>query len=444
MMKEKISYPIDNVSPGSPAAISGIQAGWKLVRIDNQPVKDIIDYKIMEADENLRLLVQSDKGLLHRIKVKKPAGVPLGLGFDPPTMSDLQRCRNKCIFCFIEQNPPNMRPALYVKDEDYRLSFLYGNFITLNSLDDLEFERIIKLQLSPLYVSVHTTNPALRRIIFGTKHADRGLKNLKRLLKAGIRIHAQVVLCPGYNTGLELERTIRDLDQWGPNLTDIALVPVGLTAHRSALLPLRKFSPEEAKKMVEEIENMQEEFLKTRNSRFVFLADEFYVMAGVEFPGNDYYEGYPQLENGVGLARQFLSELAVVSDQELPIIKEKLTVTVAAGKAAEVLLKTLIKEFSKIDKLIINLVVVENRFFGEPVNVSGLLTGSDLLAALEGKEQGDLVFIANTLLREKSDIFLDDMTITELEKSLKVPIRPVSGPMEMLKIIRDIAAAPKL
>ncbi len=438
-MNELKGYQIDCVSHGSPASTAGVKAGWKLLRIDNQPVSDIIDYKILEADLSLRLLLQTEKGILRRVKIDKPADIPLGLSFDPPTMSEMQRCGNKCIFCFIDQNPSGLRQSLYVKDDDYRMSFIYGNFITLNRLTDWEIERIIKLQLSPLYVSVHTTNPILRRKIFGTKRADNGLRNLKCLSKAGIRIHAQIVLCPGYNTGSELERTIKDLNLMGSNLSDIALVPVGLTAHRSGLPKLEKFESEEAKLLILQVEKMQQKFLKSRGSRFIFLADEFYSLTESEFPGDSEYEGYPQLENGVGLARQFLNELTALANMELSDLERNISVTIAVGRTAGPLLKQLAEVLVDLENLKINLVIVENHFLGKPVTVSGLLSGSDLQAALEGKDLGDGVFIANTLLREDSEIFLDDMTIKELEQTIKSPVYPVSGPLEMLAIIREFA-----
>ena len=438
MMNDKTGYLIERVSPGSPASQLGIKPGWKLLRIDNKPIGDIIDYKIMESDESPRLILQTDRGIVRRVKASKPAGVPLGLGFDPPTIAKMQCCGNDCIFCFIRQNPPGLRPALYIKDDDYRLSFLFGNFITLNRLNEAEIRRIIKLQLSPLYVSVHTTNPALRKAMFRTKNAENGLKNLKRLTGAGIRVHAQIVLCPGINTGAEMERTIRDLHRLGSNLTDIALVPVGLTAHRRKLTALRKFLPEEAAVLIERIECLQQEFLNKRKSRFLFLADEFYILAGSEFPEDKHYEGYPQLENGVGLARQFLNELDAVADQKLPVLREKLTVTVASGMAAAFLIKRLAGEFLKIDKLTVNPVLVKNHFFGNDVTVSGLLTGSDIRIAMEGKDLGDTLFIADSLLRENSDVFIDDMSKSKLEQILKVNICAVKGPLEMLAAIRHI------
>jgi putative radical SAM enzyme (TIGR03279 family) len=432
-------YLIDKVKAGSPAEAAGIKTGWKLLRVDNYKPKDIIDYKIAESDDSLSLLLLTKRGLLRRVKIYKSPGVSLGLTFDPPTMSRLQGCSNNCIFCFVGQNPANMRKALYVKDDDYRLSFLYGNFITLNRVTDDEIERIIKLQLSPLYVSVHTTNPDLRLKMFGNKLANRGLNNLVRLAAAGIKIHAQLVLCPGLNTGHELERTIADLDQMGPNILDVALVPVGLTEHRSGLAELREFTAGEAKELIELSRTLQNKFLLKRNSRFVFVADEFYILGGVEFPADSEYEGYPQLENGVGLARLFLNELDQIAAQDPVSITIKPAVSILTGKAAEPLLKALGRQIEATFGLKIKLIAAENRYFGSSVTVAGLLTGSDLLAALEGISGGSVVFISKALLREDSELFLDDMTVTEIEKKLNIQICPVCGPLELIAEIRAIA-----
>ena len=430
---------VDRVTAGSPAEAAGIKAGWRMIRIDNQVVGDIIDYKIIEADENLRLLMMDQQGIMHRKKIVKPADIPLGMHFNPPTISSLQHCRNRCIFCFIEQNPPGLRPPLYIKDDDYRLSFLYGNFITLNRLTAGEIERIIKLQLSPLYVSVQTTNPELRRIMFNSKQAERGTENLRKLVKAGIRIHAQIVLCPGYNDGIEMERTIKDLDLMGPNLLSIAVVPVGITNYRSGLQQLEQFDSHSAEKLVEQVSKMQKSFLNKRGSRFVFLADEFYNMAGLDIPGSDEYENYPQLENGVGLARQFLDELNRLNVQELNKLSTNITVTVVSGMAASFQIKKLVEVFNKINKLIVNPVFVENHCFGGQVTVSGLLTGRDLLDALEGKKLGDVVFIPKIMLNENNSLFLDNMDVSDLEKTLKVPVCSAGGPLEMINMIYEKA-----
>ncbi len=428
---------MDYVAANSPAAKAGIEAGWELLRIDNQEVEDIIDFKIMESDTSLRLLMKTDRGILRRINIHKPAGIPLGLRFEPPTMDRLQRCRNRCIFCFVEQNPPGLRDPLYIKDDDYRLSFLYGNFITLNRITAAEIERIKKLQLSPLYVSVHTTNPELRKIMFNSKQAWRGVENLRKLVSAGIRIHAQVVLCPGYNTGAEMERTIKDLDQMGPGILSIAVVPVGLTGHRSGLPALKKFSKKEADQLLGQVTAMQNVFLEQKGTRFIYAADEFYNLAGWPLPEEDEYENYPQLENGVGLARQFMEQLKNVQNAGIKRLTRPLSVTVVSGLAARPQVLKMVETLNQVGNLTVKPVFVTNQFFGKEVTVSGLLTGSDLLSALEGKQVGDVVFVPAVLLKDKSSSFLDDLQLSDLEKALQVPVRAVQGPGELFDIILE-------
>jgi len=433
---------IAKVTPGSPAARVGIRAGWKLIRIDNQRIGDLIDYRILEADERLTLLIARDDGKLKRIRIRKSAGSSLGLSFDPLTIDRLQSCPNQCLFCFVDQNPPGLRGALYVKDDDYRLSFLYGNFITLNRVREDDLKRIIRLQMGPLYVSVHTTNPELRTQMMGSKLAKKGLDNLRQLVRAGIKIHSQLVLCPGLNTGSELERSIADLATLGENILSVALVPVGLTRHRSENSSLRSYTADEALHLVEQIEVLQHHFLADRAGRFVFLADEFYNLASRAYPPAASYEGYPQLENGVGLARLFLEELEQLKEKlpRLNLFRRELTITIVTGKAALSLLEQLVAKLRLIEGLQVNLVVAENYFFGHEVTVSGLLTGSDLLKALEKKEKGELIFIANNLLRDGGDLFLDDLSIEEVEAILKVPLKVVKGPLALIEVLSGYLA----
>ncbi len=433
---------IDYVTPGSPAARAGIRAGWKLLRIDNQKIGDLIDYRILEADDLLTLLVVQDDGKLKRIKIRKSAGNSLGLRFDPLTIDRLQSCPNQCLFCFVDQNPKGLRSPLYLKDDDYRLSFLYGNFITLNRVREEDLKRIIGLQMSPLYVSVHTTNPELRMQMMGSKLAKRGLANLKQLVRAGIKIHSQLVLCPDLNTGAELERSIADLAALGDNILSVALVPVGLTRHRLENTTLKGFMAEEARILVEQIEVLQQKYLATRASRFVFLADEFYNLASLAYPPETAYEGYPQLENGVGLARLFLEELEQLKENlpQLNLSGRKLTITIVTGKAALSVLAKLTAMLKQLEGLSVNLIAAENYFFGKQVTVSGLLTGSDLLRALEKEEKGDLVFIANNLLRDGGDLFLDNLSIEEVEATIKVPLKVVNGPLELVETLSGYLA----
>ena len=430
-MKKADGPIIEKVLEGSPASKAGLRPGWKLIRIDNQQVGDIINYKIMESDHDLRLLVLTDSGILRRVKIKKPVNEPLGLSFNPPTITKMQYCGNQCIFCFIDQNPPGMRTSLYVKDDDYRLSFLYGNFITLNRLSEKELQRIINLRLSPMYVSVHTTNPRLRAEMFGTERAVKGLNNLRKLVEAGISIHTQVVLCPGYNDGRELDATIEGLAKMGPAIESLAVVPLGLTGYRNGLNPLRKYTLLEAEEIIDKIENFQENFLKERGTRFIFPSDEFYNLASRALPPDHCYEDYPQLENGVGLSRQFLNELHALEEQ-VPALPGKLqSFTIAAAPAAEKLLEELVEYYTRFTGVNINLQIVDNHFFGEEVTVSGLLTGSDLLRALKGKPLGDVVFITKSMLKDRDNIFLDDKKIDDVENELQVPLVAVDGPKEL-------------
>ena len=415
-MKESEGYLVRRVTAGSPTAAAGITAGARLLRMDNRAVKDIIQYKIMEADEQVTLLLRDPDGHLRRLTIRKETTTPLGLQFEPPTMAPVLRCQNRCLFCFVNQNPRGVRPSLYLKDDDYRLSFLYGNFITLNNLEEADLRRITRLQLSPLYISVHATDPQVRRRLFGTARADRGLRNLRALTAAGIRVHLQVVLCPGYNTGAVLKKTIADLYRLGPAVLSIALVPVGLTAHRPpAAPPLRRLTPAEAGALVKKVRRYQQIFLHARGSRLIYLADEIYNLAGKPFPKTEAYEGFPQLENGVGLARQFLDELDTLPQ---PPLKQPLPLpyraTLATGREAAPLLRRLAGRFNAVFNLRLEVAVVENRFFGPPVTVAGLLSGSDLAAALSGKDLGETVFISSALLKEGSGLFLDDMTVEQL------------------------------
>ncbi len=430
---------IDYVAPGSPAYRAGIRAGWKLLRIDNRKIGDLIDYRILETDDQLVLLLVRDDGRLNRIRIRKSAGSSLGLRFKPLTINRLQSCPNQCIFCFVDQNPQGLRSALYIKDDDYRLSFLYGNYITLNRVRENDLKRIIRLQMSPLYVSVHSTNPDLRIRMMGSKLAGKGLSNLKRLVRAGIKFHCQLVLCPGLNTGSELERSISDLASLGEYILSVALVPVGLTRHRSWNHALRGFGADEARILIKQIEAVQDKFLSDRASRFIYLADEFYNLASFDYPSDDAYEGYPQLENGVGLARLFLEELEQMIEKlpKISYFSRELAITIVTGNAAASILEKLTTSLKQIEGLSVNLVIAKNHFFGKQVTVSGLLTGRDLLKALEEEEKGDLVFIANNLLREGGDLFLDNLTIEEVEANLNVPLKAVKGPLELIDTLSE-------
>lgn len=435
---------ISGVAAGSPAEQMGIRPGDRLLRLDSRAIGDIIDYKILEADDKLRLLLRTGSGRLKRVAVQKAPETTLGLQFEPPTIAPLKRCGNRCLFCFIKQNPRGLRRSLYLKDDDYRLSFLYGNFITLNNLGEKEMQRIIKLRLSPLYVSVHATDPTVRLGLFGTDLAKRGLNNLYKLAAAGICFHLQVVLCPGYNTGEVLEKTVRDLARLGPAAISLALVPVGLTAHCNNQTSLRRLESKEARTLLRQLALWQRFFLKTRGSRFVFAADEIHNLAGEPFPAAAAYEGFPQLENGIGLSRLFLDELDHLPDPPALPLPRPLRATLATGPEAAPLITKLARRFSALPGLSLHTEVVSNRFFGPQVTVAGLLTGEDLAAALTGKDLGECVFISTSLIREKDNLFLDGKTITELERRLQVTVRAVSGPKELSRALERMTAQPCL
>lgn len=427
------------VAPGSPADLAGIVAGDRLWRLDCRPAGDIIDYRIWEADEKLPLLVQTGDGPTRRMTVRKAFHEPLGVQFSPPTIAPLIRCRNRCLFCFVDQNPPGMRSSLYLKDDDYRLSFLYGNYITLNHLTGRELKRIVKLQLSPLYVSVHSTNPDLRCRLYRSRQASRGLSNLRYLLGAGIKIHTQIVLCPGYNLGADLLKTVLDLESMGEAVLSVAVVPVGLTAYGQPPAILRRLTPAEASEVVEQIHGLQNRFLSKRGSRFVFLSDELYHLAGAPYPEAGQYEGFPQLENGVGMARLFLEEMAEIEGYLPAACSRRLKITLVTGTEAAHLLEQLVDRLAAINHLEAELIVIENRFFGPAVTVAGLLTGKDLKDGLQNIVPGEAVFFPEEMLKDGESLFLDGLTPGQL--GLHTSLIPVDGPMHLARELGKLAGA---
>ncbi len=434
---------VSKVTPGSPADLTGIVAGDRLWSLDGRRSSgDIIDYRIWAADERLSLLVQTGNGPLRRMIVYKASCRPLGVQFTPPTIAPLICCRNHCLFCFVDQNPSGMRNSLYLKDDDYRLSFLYGNYITLNNLTDRELKRIVKLQLSPLYVSVHSTNPELRCRLFRNPQAGRGLENLKYLLRAGIKIHAQIVLCPGYNLGADLLKTVTDLESMGESMLSVAVVPVGLTAHGEPPTILRRLTSVEACKVIAQIRGLQNSFLNGRGSRFVFLSDEFYRLANTPYPEIEEYERFPQLENGVGMARLFLEELAEI-DSSLPAaFSRRLKITLVTGVEAAHLLEQLLGRLGLINRLEAELLVIKNRFFGEAVTAAGLLTGKDLKDGLRNVIPGETVFFPAAMLKNNGgNLFLDDLTPDQVERCLRISLIPVNGPIHFARELGKLAGA---
>ncbi|VBB06165.1 aldolase-type tim barrel [Lucifera butyrica] len=431
----KLQGVIAKVVPGSIAAETGLVPGDKLLAVNEQPLQDIIDLSFSLAEEVIELLIEKTNGEQEIIEIEKEYDEELGIEFENAVFDQVRCCANQCIFCFVDQMPAHLRASLYVKDDDYRLSFLYGNFITLTNLTEQDINRIQRLHLSPLYVSVHTTDGQLRAQMVGSKKAANIMSQLTRLVESGIELHTQIVLCPGMNDGAVLEQTVRDLFQFQPHILSVAVVPVGLTQFRETCYPLRVFTAEEAANIIKKAEQWQQEYYRQSGSYFVYLADEFYLAAGYPVPADERYDGFPQLENGVGLVRKFLAEWGKdgVGNGSYT---EPVYLDVVCGMSAEKILRPLL-EAVKIPNLHIRLVPVANQFFGPHITVTGLLTGKDIaqcLLAQDGLRTG--VIIPGVALRTGEDVFLDDMTLTELETHLKVPVRKAYFAKDLQSLLR--------
>jgi putative radical SAM enzyme (TIGR03279 family) len=417
---------IVRVPPGSAAADLGLRSGDFIVSINNEEVNDVIDFQFLAADEHLTLVVKRKGGKTEHVRTRKDPDDNLGLEFPP---LHIKRCRNNCIFCFVDQMPSGSRKTLYIKDDDFRASFLYGNFITLGALSESDWDRIFRQRLSPLYISVHATDPELRSLLLRNKKAPDIISSLKRLAAGGIRMHTQIVLCPGVNDGEHLERTINDLAALFPAVASIAVVPVGRTAFREGLFPLRSFTQREARRVLETTRTLARRFNKQFGTRLVFPSDEFFIKAQEAIPSSSFYEDFPQIENGVGMIAAFLSE---VSRTRLPSRMPDVTATVITGVSFSGVLDTVLARIRTIDGVTIRKVAVKNRFFGPSVTVTGLLTGSDILHALKGKRLGDILMIPSNALKEDEAVFLDGMSLEQLQQQLKVRAVSVDGFRDML------------
>lgn len=415
---------IVSVEPGSLAERNGIRPGETLISIDRTPVLDLVDYQFLVVRPSPRLLLEDATGARREVTVRKPSGAPLGLTLESSLMSCPKTCANHCLFCFIEQMPPGMRPSLYVRDDDWRLSLMAGNFVTLTNLPERELERILARRASPLYISVHTTNGELRKKMLHHVHADRIMEHLTRFAAHGISFHCQIVLCPGINDGDELDRTLSDLCTLAPHALTAALVPVGLTRYREHLYPLRPYTREEARRVIAQARGVQSRMLKEHSTRFVFPSDEFYQLAELPIPDAESYEDFPQFENGVGLLarlrQEFLEELDFNPDDSKAVPRR---VVMATGTSVAPFMRELIA-VHPIPGVQVEVRPIVNRFFGETVTVSGLITGQDLVAQLAGVEAGEIL-ITSSMLREGEDVFLDDMPLSEAQRALGVRITPV-------------------
>ncbi|MGW8313765.1 MAG: DUF512 domain-containing protein [Desulfuromonadales bacterium] len=409
------------VEPGSIAEELGLQPGDRLQAVNGEPVKDLLDYLLAEPDEFLQLTIERTSGELWELEIEHDRDEPLGIALPHP---EPQQCGNNCIFCFVHQLPRGMRRTLYVKDEDYRFSFLYGAYVTLTNLSEADLQRIIRKHLSPLYVSVHAADPVLRQRLLGKPVADL-MPLLQRLTDGGIEIHTQVVVCPEINDGAQLERTCRELAAMAPGIKSLAIVPVGLTGHRQRLPSLRPQTHEEAVMLVDWVEARQAEFLAQIGTRFVFAADELYLKAGRAFPELEVYEDLAQIENGIGLIPQFRAQAAEVIAAAVPL--DLPAVSLVTGVSAAAVIKDFATRLAEKSGLDLRVHVVENKFFGGFVTVTGLLTGQDLIEQLKGEPLGDILLVPEVMLREGEEQFLDDVSISDLAQRLDVEVEVVAA-----------------
>lgn len=422
-------HRIRSVKPGSIAAEMEIEPGDMLLAINGQPVEDVFDYQYLAEDEYIEVSIRKADGEEWLLEIDKDNDEELGIEFENGLMDDYRTCRNRCIFCFIDQMPKGMRETLYFKDDDSRLSFLQGNYVTLTNMSDHDIERIIRYRLSPINISFQTMNPDLRCRMLNNRFAGEALKKVDRLFEGGIRMNGQIVLCKGINDGKELDYSIRELTKYMPNLQSVSVVPVGLTRFREGLYPLEPFTKEDAGEVLGLIHTWQDRLYAGHGTHFVHASDEWYLLAGRELPEQERYDGYPQLENGVGMVRLLLSEFedacralqsAGSAKRELPV---PVTVSMATGRLAYPYIKRMAE---RMETLFLGLTVqvfeIRNDFFGEQITVSGLLTGTDIISQLKGKDLGSALMLPENVLRSGEGVFLDDVTLAQMEDALHLPI----------------------
>ncbi|MCM1220956.1 MAG: DUF512 domain-containing protein [Lachnospiraceae bacterium] len=477
---ENRSHYVKRVLPGSIAEELEIEEGDRLVSINDTEIEDIFDYQFLIQDTYIEVAMEKPDGEQWLFEVEKDADEDLGIEFENGLMDEYRHCQNKCVFCFIDQMPPGMRETLYFKDDDSRLSFLQGNYVTLTNMSDHDIERICRYRLSPINISFQTMNPLLRCRMLNNRFAGEALKKVDRLFEAGIRMNGQIVLCKGLNDGRELEYSIRKLTEYIPVLESVSVVPVGLTKYRQGLYPLEPFTGEDACSVIDMIEGFQRECFAKYGIHFIHASDEWYVMAGRDMPEEERYDGYLQLENGVGMLRLLLNEFEDAMSREESLLHESRSqnaayqqsrppreetacekdtcpqglyfqkesahggmapsetdpdgkpggkrLSIATGRLPYPYIRRMADRMMQVwPELRIEVYPITNDFFGESITVSGLLTGQDLLAQLKGKDLGCCLLLPENVLRSGEDVFLDDMRVKELEKALQVPINIVKS-----------------
>ncbi|BAY12186.1 TIGR03279 family radical SAM protein [Calothrix sp. NIES-2098] len=427
---------ISKVLPDSIAAEIGFEAGDAIVAINGTPPRDLIDYQYLCADEVLELEVLDAAGKTHHLEIEKDYDEDLGLEFESALFDALIQCNNHCPFCFIDQQPPGKRSSLYFKDDDYRLSFLYGSYLTLTNLPEREWQRIEQMRLSPLYVSVHATEPEVRTRLLKNPRAGQILQQLKWFQARRLQIHAQVVVCPGINDGSHLEQTLRDLASFYTGevstVASVAVVPVGLTRFRPEQDELIPVTPEKAQEVISQVRSLSLEFRQKFGSSVVWLADEWFLIAGEELPSEAEYEEYPQIDNGVGSIRLFLKQFEQAARSLPTKISPKKKLTWVVGNAVEKAFQPILKQLNAVAGLQVNMRALSSDYWGQNISVTGLLTGHDLLLNLQGQDLGDGILLPNVMLKHGELIFLDDMSIEEVASKLGTKIFPVAGIEELI------------
>ena len=428
---------INAVIPESIAEELGFEPGDAIASINGMKPRDLIDYQFLCADEYLELEVIDTQGKLHKVEIEKDYDEDLGLGFENALFDGLIQCNNHCPFCFIDQQPPGKRESLYFKDDDYRLSFLYGSYLTLTNLNPKEWQRIEQMRLSPLYVSVHATEPDIRIRLLKNQRAGQLLEQFNWFKERRLQIHAQVVVCPGINDGIHLERTLLDLAKFHqgeiPTVISAAVVPVGLTRFRPVEDELIPVNREKALEVIKQVQALQVKFQKKFKSHFAWLADEWFLIAQTELPPESHYEDYPQIGNGVGSIRQFIKHFLNLAQQLLPQkIDQPKSFTWVVGNAVEKAFEPLVQQLNQVENLTITLAPLRSHYWGQEITVTGLLTGQDLIDGLQNQDLGEAILLPSLMLKHDDTKFLDDLTVEDVSQSLKIPIFSVKDVEELI------------
>ena len=429
---------ISRIVPDSIGEELGFEVGDAIVAINGEHPRDLIDYQYLCAEEELTLEVLDKHGETHYLEIEKEYDDNLGLEFETALFDGLIQCNNRCPFCFIDQQPPGKRESLYLKDDDYRLSFLYGSYLTLTNLVQREWDRIAQMRLSPLYVSVHATEPDLRARLLKNPRAGKILEQLQWFQQHRLQIHAQIVVCPEINDGVHLERTLRDLANFHqgemPTVISAAVVPVGLTRFRPQEDELTPVSTEKAQAVIEQVQQLQQEFKQELGTNFAWLADEWFLMGREELPPESHYEDYPQLGNGVGSIRQFIQEFHTVAETMLPSeINPPRRLTWVVGNAVELAFQPLVKQLNAVKGLTVELAPCRSEYWGQEITVTGLLTGKDLLTSLQERDLGEGILLPSLMLKDHDTRFLDDLTLETVSRKLATPVFSVTGISELIE-----------